>query len=54
MREAATRNGDGRGAFNEGEQAKELVATLDDWQKSGDKRLFTEVMLCNGHLAPRI
>ena len=40
MREAATRNSDGRGAFNEGEQAKDLVATLDDWQKSGDKRLF--------------
>ena len=30
----------GRRAFNEGEQTKDLVATLDDWQKSGDKRLF--------------
>jgi type IV secretory pathway VirD2 relaxase len=40
MREAATRNSDGRGAFNDGEEAKDLVATLDDWQKSGDKRLF--------------
>jgi type IV secretory pathway VirD2 relaxase len=40
MREAAIRNSDGRGAFNEGEQAKDLVATLDDWQKSGDQRLF--------------
>jgi len=40
MREAATRNSNGRGPFTEGEQAKDLVATLDDWQKSGDKRLF--------------
>ena len=40
MREAATRNSDRRGPFNESEQAKDLVATLDDWQKSGDKRLF--------------
>jgi uncharacterized protein DUF3363/relaxase-like protein len=40
MREAATRNSDGHGAFNDGEQAKDLVATLDDWQKSSDKRLF--------------
>jgi hypothetical protein len=40
MREAATRNSDGRGAFNEGEQAKDPVPTLDDWQKAGDRRLF--------------
>jgi hypothetical protein len=40
MREAATRNDQNRGAFNQDEQVKDLVVTLDEWQKSGDQRLF--------------
>src|SRR4029077_13165556 len=40
MREAATRNCEAHGAFNQEEQVKDLVVTLDGWQKSGDKRLF--------------
>lgn len=40
MREAATRNGQNAGAFNQDEQVKDPVATLDEWQKSGDQRLF--------------
>ena len=40
MREAATGNGQNHGAFNQEEQVKDLVAKLDEWQKSGDRRLF--------------
>jgi len=40
MREAATRNDQNRDAFNQDEQVKDLVVTLDEWQKSGDQRLF--------------
>lgn len=40
IREAATRNGRNPGAFNQDEQVKDLLATLDEWQKSGNQRLF--------------
>jgi len=40
MREAATSSGQNHGAFNQEEHVKDLVAKLDDWQKSGDQRLF--------------
>jgi type IV secretory pathway VirD2 relaxase len=40
MREAATRNAQNQGAFNQDEQVKDLAATLGEWQKSGDPRLF--------------
>ena len=40
MREAAIRNGQNCGAFNQDQQVTDLVAKLDEWQKSGDQRLF--------------
>jgi len=40
MREAATGNHQDHGAFNEVEPVKDLVARLEEWQKSGDQRLF--------------
>jgi len=40
MREAATSSGQNHGAFNQEEHVKDLVAKLNDWQKSGDQRLF--------------
>jgi hypothetical protein len=40
MREAATGIGQKRGAFDQEEHIQDLVAKLDEWQKSGDQRLF--------------
>ena len=40
MREAATGNVQNQGAFNQVEPVKNLMATLEEWQKSGDQRMF--------------
>ena len=40
MREAATGKHQDHSAFNDVEPVKDLVARLEEWQKSGDRRLF--------------